>query len=61
MIALWQGTMNNDEESEEEETAQKEGLIDFVKRGYEASTRGNQLAIGPVEWIETPQQLDAMS
>ncbi|KAG3056076.1 hypothetical protein PI125_g25619 [Phytophthora idaei] len=53
--------MNNDEESEEEETAQKEGLIDFVKRWCEASTRGNQLAIGPVERIETPQQLYAVS
>ncbi|KAG3106102.1 hypothetical protein PI124_g13189 [Phytophthora idaei] len=51
----------NGKESEEGESEQKDGLIDFVKHWQEASTSGHQLAIGPVEWIETLQQPDAVS
>ncbi|GMF59440.1 unnamed protein product [Phytophthora fragariaefolia] len=35
-----------------------EGLIDFVKRWNQASENPRQLAIDPIEWVETPQQPD---
>ncbi|ETL29152.1 hypothetical protein F441_09395 [Phytophthora nicotianae CJ01A1] len=61
MIAVWEGTMKHKGKNNVEESEGKEGLIDFVKRWHCASASGYQITISPVEWIETPQQADAVS
>ncbi|ETI30369.1 hypothetical protein F443_22508 [Phytophthora nicotianae P1569] len=61
MIAVWKEIVKHKGKNIVEESEGKEGLIDFVKRWHCASARGYQIIISPVEWIETPQQPDAVS
>ncbi|KAF4039626.1 hypothetical protein GN244_ATG08149 [Phytophthora infestans] len=53
--------MNDAEGSDDEVSEGKEELIDFAKRWHAACGIGYELEISPTEWIERPQQPDAVS